>query len=181
MTAVDGSLARVQRLSLLFSRACLVLLILVVGLDILLWLDGEALHRGAAALLPPETPYEMSSGTIAAGFVLFHLVVGLFLYALWQANKLFARFAQGEILVKETGRRLFRIGAAFSLVLPAQIIASGFTSLLLSWGNRADAKVFAMTADPAHAMLSMAGLLILTIGWVMAEAARIADDHAQII
>lgn len=181
MTAIDGSMARVQRLSLLFSRACLVLILLVVGLDILLWLDGEAIQRGAAALLPPETQYEMSPGIIAAGFVLFHLVVGLFLYALWQANRLFVRFAQGEILVTETGRRLFRIGAAFSLALPAQLIASGLTSLLLTWGNQAGAKVFAMTADPAHAMLSMAGVLILTIGWVVAEAARIADDYAQII
>jgi hypothetical protein len=174
-------LARVQRLSRILSRAALGLMALILLLDGLLWLDRPALERGAAMLLPEGTPYELTATALIGGFVMAHLVMGLLLYALWQAHRLFAAFARGEILVPATGTRLFRIGLAFALVLPAQIVASGVTSLLLTWSNPSGGRALALSVDPAHAMLAVAGLLILTVGWVMAEAARIAEDNAQIV
>lgn len=174
-------LARVQRLSRLFSRTALGMLALILLLDVLLWLDRPALERGAAMLLPTGTPHELTAIALIGGFVMAHLVMGLLLYALWQAHRLFAAFVRGEILVPATGTRLFRIGLGFALVLPAQIVASGVTSLLLTWGTPSGSRALALSVDPAHAMLAMAGLLILTVGWVMAEAARIADDNAQIV
>lgn len=174
-------LARVQLLSRLFSRLALGLIAITLLLDLLLWLDRPALERGAAMLLPAGTPHELTATALIGGFVMAHLVMGLLLYALWQAHRLFAAFAQGEIFVPATGVRLFRIGLAFALVLPAQLAASGVTSLLLTWSNPPKARALAFSVDPAHAMLAAAGLLILTVGWVMAEAARIADDNAQIV
>lgn len=174
-------LARVQRLSRLLSRVALGLLALILLLDVLLWLDRPALERGAVTLLPLGMPHELTATALIGGFVMAHLVMGLLLYALWQAHRLFAAFARGEIFVPATGKRLFRIGLGFAFVLPAQMVASGVTSLLLTWGNPSGGRALAVSADPAHAMLAVAGFLILTVGWVMAEAARIADDNAQIV
>lgn len=174
-------LDRVQRLSRIFSRLALGLAALILLLDALLWLDRSALERGAATLLPAGTLFELTATALVGGFVLAHLVMALLIYALWQAHRLFAAFASGVIFVAATGARLFRIGFAFTLVLPVQLLASGMTSLLLTWGNPAGERAFALSVDPAHAMLAAAGLLILTVGWVMAEAARIADDNAQIV
>ncbi|NKX44646.1 DUF2975 domain-containing protein [Roseicyclus persicicus] len=174
-------LARVQRLSRFFSRLALGLGALLVLLDVLVWLDRDALERGAALLLPEGTAYALTPVALAGGFVMGHLVLGLLLVALWQAHRLFAAFARGEILVPESGARLFRIGLAFALVLPAQMLGSAVASVLLTLGNPPGERVLSISVDPAHAMLAAAGLLILTVGWVMAEAARIADDNAQIV
>ncbi|WP_135449864.1 DUF2975 domain-containing protein [Tabrizicola caldifontis] len=174
-------LARVQRLSRILSRLALVFMALILLLDLLLWIDRPALERSAAMLLPAGTPHDLTTTALIGGFVVAHMVMGLLLYALWQAHRLFAAFAGGAILVPETGRRLFRIGLAFALVLPAQLAASGATSLLLTWRNPAGSRALTLSADPVHAMLAVAGLLILTVGWVMAEAARIAEDNAQIV
>ncbi|GAB1479469.1 hypothetical protein MASR2M74_20330 [Paracoccaceae bacterium] len=154
---------------------------LILLLDVLLWLDRPAMERGAAMLLPAGTRHELTATALIGGFVMAHLVMGLLLYALWQAHRLFAAFARGDILVPATGMRLFRVGLGFALVLPAQLLASGVTSLLLTWSNPSGGRALALSVDPAHAMLAVAGLLILTVGWVMTEAARIAEDNAQIV
>lgn len=63
-------------------------------------------------------------------------------------------------------------GLAFALVPPAQVLVTGALSTLLTWGNAPDGRVVAVWVDPAHAMLGAAGLLILTVGGIMAEAAH---------
>jgi len=171
-------LARVRRLSRLFSGLALGLAVLLIALDATLWLDRAAIERGAATLLPAGTPHELTATALIGGFVLSHLVLGLLLFALWQAHRLFSAFAAGMILVPETGDRLFRIGLAFLLVPAAQLVASGAVTMLLTWGH---GRMVNLSIDPAHVMLGAGGLLIMTVGWVMAEAARIADDNAQII
>lgn len=184
MTAMRQTqpLIRVQRLSRLFSRLALGLAALLVLLDVLLWIDRPELERAAAeVILPRGTPHELTATALIGGFVLSHVVLGLLLFALWQGHRLFSAFAEGEILVPMTGVRLFRAGLAFALVPPAQAIASGVTSLLLTWGNGQGARTLAVSIDPAHVMLGASGLLLLTVGWVMAEAARIAEDNAQIV
>jgi hypothetical protein len=174
-------LARVRRVSRLLSRAALALMALLVLLDLLVWIDRAALERGAAALLPAGTPHALTPTALVGGFVLGHLVLALLLTALWQAHRLFAAFARGAILVAGTGDRLIRIGAVLALVLPARVAGNAIASVLLTWGNAPGERALAITVDPTDVMLAAAGLLILTVGWVMAEAARIAEDAAQIV
>lgn len=176
-----SSLERVQRCSRWFSRLALVLAILIVLQNALFWLNPSALEQGAATLLPPNTPHELTSTAIGISFALNALVMGLLIWACWQAHQLFHAFASGQILVSATGVRLFRIGLAFALVLPAQTISSSLVMLLLTWGNPEGQRILGASVDAAHLSMALAGVLVMAVGWAMAEAARIAEDNAQII
>jgi hypothetical protein len=182
LDAVPSSLLRIRRVSRVMAGLSLGIAALILVLDALIWLDQAALEEGARDILPPrDIPFELTPLALTGGFVLMHLVVGLLVYALWQAFRLFGAFARGDVFTPEAGDRLRRIGTAFALVPFAQVLGTGATSFLITMNNPEGQRVFAITFDPAHLILGLAGGLVLVVGWVMAEAARLSSDLEQIV
>ncbi|PYC20218.1 hypothetical protein DMO17_18650 [Aquipseudomonas alcaligenes] len=175
------SFQRVQRYSIWFSRISLLFGILILLQNVVFWITPGSLQRGAAMLLPDGTPHEVNAAVITVGFFLNALVMGLLLWACWQAHRLFQAFANGQVLVSATGVRLFRIGFAFALVLPGQVTSTAVITLLLTWGNPEAQRLVDVSVDAAHLSMAVAGALMMAVGWAMGEAARIAEDNAQII
>jgi len=112
-------------------------------------------------------------------------LLGIFLFALDQARRLFAEFATGEILTVRAAERLQRISYAVITASIFRPVAHG--ALRFAFDAAAGARGVRM-----HWILSLrdvldsvaflfAGLLLLAIAWALTEAARIADDYRQIV
>ncbi len=180
--SLPAPLARVRRVSRFMAGLSLVVAALIVLLDVLVWLDPAAVEAGARDLLPdPALLIEITPLAWTVAFVLTQLLIALLVYALWQAFRLFRAFGRGEVFTPEAGDRLRRIGAAFVVVPFAEVLGTGVTSTLLTLGNPEGQRAVAISVEPVHVILGLAGGLVLVIGWVMAEAARLSSDLEQIV
>jgi hypothetical protein len=180
--ARPAPLTRIRRVSRFMAGLSLGVAGLIVLLDVLLWLDPAAIEASARDLLPdPTLLVEITPLAWNVAFVLTQLLMGLLVYALWQAFRLFRAFARGEVFTPEAGDRLRRIGAAFVVVPFAEVLGTGLITTLLTLNNPEGQQAVAFTLEPVHVILGLAGGLVLVIGWVMAEAARQAADLEQIV
>jgi hypothetical protein len=114
-------------------------------------------------------------------------LLGIFLFALDQARRLFAEFAAGEILTVRAAEKLQRISYAVitaSIFRPVAHVAlrsafaldpaGGGRGLRMHW-------VLSLRDVLDNVAFLFAGLLLLAIAWALTEAARIADDYRQIV
>jgi hypothetical protein len=116
------------------------------------------------------------------GILLCELVtIALAMWCLWSMHRLFLSFARGEVFTATALRHLNQIALALLLGEIADILSLLPESLLASWSN-----------GPGHhdIMLNITGEDISSLLWigtafviarVMADARRIADDHAEIV
>lgn len=107
--------------------------------------------------------------------------LGLLCWALWTAKGLFENFARGDVLDARTGRDLRTIGglvAAYALLTP---LKGSLITVAVTMGNPPGQRLLSIGLGSNELILGVLGALILVLGHVMAEAARIADDNRQIV
>ena len=143
------------------------------------------------SLLPRLGPFREFFADPTARAIAFTVIVGLLailLFALEQVRRLFGEFSDGEILTSRAAMRLQRI----SYAIVAGSIAKPLAQSMLKATFDAAQTSFDCACRASHFLLPLrdvisdlafllAGLLLLAIAWALAEAARIADDHRQII
>ena len=132
-----------------------------------LGLQGVAIDLGGAARL--------------SGFAISMIPMAVLLYLLLQAYALFDAFRLGAVFTAQSPVRLRRIGwcmVALALLRPITMTLLG---LALTWGNPPGQRILALAVSVDDYMIAALGGLILAIGHVMVEAARIADDNRQIV
>ena len=161
----------------ILSIVAMVVLAVSVGMGIL-FADLPADLRISAGLAPETDP---TRGLRLAIGLLGAFPVVAILYVLAQMSGLFQRYSQGETLTLACAAHIQRIGAgviasaAFEvLVRPAQIA-------LASLANPPGSRVLALSLESADFGLVLTGGLLLTIGWVMADAARIAQENREFV
>lgn len=101
--------------------------------------------------------------------------------ALWTARGLFLRIANGQAIATETGFDLRQIGAMVALYAMTTPVMKTLTTLALTIGNPPGQKILAVSLSSNELTFGLLGALILVLGHVMGEAARIADDNRQIV
>src|SRR5262245_9013350 len=118
-------------------------------------------------------------------FMVIVVLLGIFLFALEQARRLFDEFAAGDILTAHAALRLQRIAYAIIVGAIAKFVGQSalraVTGPLRSDGLCAPALFLPLREVVSDVAFLLAGLFVLAIAWALAEAARIADDHRQII
>ena len=100
---------------------------------------------------------------------------------LWIVRTLFTRLAVGRVFEPETGVLLRRFGKALLLYAALTPIVTALMALLVTMNNPAGERYLKFGVSDHEIVLALVGTLILVIGSVMADAARIADDNRQII
>jgi hypothetical protein len=146
------------------------------------------------SLLPRPGPFREFFDDPAARAIAFTTIVGLLaimLFALEQARRLFGEFADGEILTSRAAIRLQRISYAIvagSIAKPLaqSVLKATFDAGLGERTFGCACRASNLLLIPLRDVISdiaflLAGLLLLAVAWALAEAARIADDHRQII
>jgi hypothetical protein len=138
------------------------------------WIAREQWAGGPAAFtLTPMS--RLAAGLVSCA----HL--GLLCWALWTARGLFARFARGETLETQTGRDLRTIGGLIALYGLTTPLAGALITLAATMANPPGQRMVGVSLGTNELILGLLGALILVLGHVMAEAARIADDNRQIV
>ncbi|GAB1479067.1 hypothetical protein MASR2M74_16260 [Paracoccaceae bacterium] len=174
--------AQVTRLSTALYRGASLLLpllpLLVLGYG--LWgASNPDWLAGAFAGLPEGTrltPWK-STAVLAIGAIALVPI----LMALWQMRGLFARYRRGEILTAACAAHIRRTGSALALLALAQVLIRPLQILVLTADNPAGQKILAISLSSEVLWLALAGGLLVVIGRVMAEAARVAEENAGFI
>jgi hypothetical protein len=100
---------------------------------------------------------------------------------LWHAHRLFQLYRAGAVFSLAAGGRIRTLGIVL-LALPfAQLLTSAAVSVIVTSGNASGARQLSLTLAPSDVVLGLTGALLIVVGWVLAEAARLADDHSQIV
>ena len=172
--------ARLRAVSRAMVLAVTAGMVVLVALAIVVFLL-PALVR--PAFLPEVMPFGLTQITPRArllGFAVLSAPIGLFLYGLYQVRCLFGQYAAGDVLTLGAARRLKRIAWAtiVGAIVRPLTIQGLFLALSIDQPN-ARSRLPAVTTTDLTFLLF--GLLLLAIAWAMAEAARIAEEHSQII
>lgn len=174
--------SRIGRVSRAMGWVTVGLIAVLIATDVTLWADRSVLDRVIQEeILPPGIAYQLTPGVLAAAFLVAHVPFAITLWGLWNTLRLFRGFGNGAIFTVEAGKRLRNAGLALGALPFAQVLLSGVGSALLTMNNPEGQRHIAITLQDSHLVVGVAGGLLVVVGWVMAEAARIADDHSQII
>ena len=171
-------LERVRTVSRMMAGLCTVGMIgLPAGLA-WLWLDpiwlsdaypAARLHLGDPNNWPAYLPF--------AGFAITLLPASVLIYGLDQLRRLFKLYARGEIFSPEAARRLKRFAATVLAQFLLRPITGAALSILLTAHNPPGKRALTISlGSPEFGALVLGGL-ILVIGWVMGESARIAEEN----
>jgi hypothetical protein len=118
-------------------------------------------------------------------FMVIVTLLGILLFALEQARRLFDEFAAGDILTQHAALRLQRI--AYAIIVGSiakfvgQSVLRAVTISLRSGDLCPPVLLLPLREVVSDIAFLLAGLFVLAIAWALAEAARIAADHRQII
>lgn len=159
-----------------------VMAVLLAAADLWLWFDRsiiiDAIHRQS---LPSDAGIAASPGIVFMVLVLAQMSFALGFWTLWNIFALFRAYRDGAVFTPEAGRRLRFVGIAFCAYPFVQALVTALGSVLLTLGNPPGARHLAISFEAAHLIIGIAGALLIVVGWVLVEAARIADDNRQIV
>jgi hydrogenase/urease accessory protein HupE len=103
------------------------------------------------------------------------------LYALWSMFRLFQTYASGEIFSGAACKALAGIGRSVVTFVPLQIIATGLGSFIVTRHAPPEQQRVIIALDVSDVLVLVLGGLLWVIGWIIAEATRIADENRSII
>lgn len=178
----DRRFARLRRIRII-SRILKGVAFVAVALFSVLYVVAFTLTEGIAAVVHAVTgksvPVDLGTGDIAVLFVIGAVPFGLFLAAVASAGQLFRAFEKGCILDPLAGALVCRIGIFVLASEIAGIVAEAVSTAYMSAQTGAGSGTITISTTNLAGMLL--GVLILVIGWVIYEAAEIAEDNRQII
>lgn len=178
----DPRLARLARRGRLFSLATLAVLALLVAGGLGLWLRPEWV---VATVVPRigVAGYPITLGTTerAIGCAISAVPLAILGYGLFQVHLIFRDFGRGEIISEALSRRLERFGGAVMLQALLSPLAAAALSVTLTVGNPEGERLLAVTFSSYDVVAILVGLLLIGIGTVLREAARIARENAGFI
>ncbi len=126
-------------------------------------------------------PVALDWTTRLTAFAASMVPMAVLLYLLHQAYGLFDSFRTGNVFTSLAPIRLRRIGWCIVALAVLRPLTATMLALVLTWGNPPGQRILALSIGIDDYMIAALGGLVLAIGHVMTEAARIADDNRQIV
>ncbi len=128
-----------------------------------------------------DVPVGLDLPTRLAGFAVSMIPMTVLLYLLHQAYALFDAFRLGNVFTADAPVRLRRIGSCMVALALLRPLAATLLGLALTWSNPPGQRILAIAISIDDYMIAAFGGLVLAIGHVMVDAARLADDNRQIV
>lgn len=180
--ADDRPLAAIRWVSLAMVGITGLLMAGIAAVYLNLWFDRPTLIAIIETeILTAGTPYRLSDSIAAAWLSIAVLPTALSLWGLWNALKLFLGYREGAVFTEIAGRRLKYMGIALAMTPLAQVMMTAATSVLLTMHNQVGQRQLTISMTETHLVVGVAGAMLLVIGWVLTEAARLAEDNRQIV
>ena len=123
----------------------------------------------------------LTPGRLAVGAAITAIPVGVLLFGLWQARALFADFAVGRIFTLASARRLRDFAACMMAQAILGPISSTALLLAFTFDNPPGSRQLSIGLSVNDYVALIIGGVLLAVAWVMAEATRIADEHASFV
>jgi Protein of unknown function (DUF2975) len=155
----------------------LIAILTLVGVAVPDWTRNIALAKlGAAAAALPITPL----GQVLAGVVLA-VPVGVMLYGLFAARRMFQAFARGEVFSSNTAHQLQIFAATVMLQSPLGPLTSAGLSAALSVGNPPGQRAIMIAFSTNDYFALVVGGVLFAAATLMREGARIAEENAGFV
>lgn len=126
-------------------------------------------------------PVALDGAARLTAFAASMIPMTVLLYLLHQAYALFDAFRIGNVFSTDAPVRLRRIGSCIVALAILRPLTSTLLGLILTWTNPPGQRILALSLGIDDYMIAALGGLVLAIGHVMTEAARIAEDNRQIV
>jgi hypothetical protein len=101
--------------------------------------------------------------------------------ALWQLFCLFGRYRQGDVFSPAALQHLRRFAWSLVALAAAEPLSRMLASVALTLDNPPGQRLLALSLGSYDYALLLVALVFVAIARVMAEAARVADEHAQFV
>lgn len=179
---LDPRLRRIVRLGRVLSVATLVIVLLLVASGLGIWLSPTLVGQ----IIVPRIglvghAVVLDGASLCAGLVISAVPLGILAYGLLQVRQIFRDFGRGEIISPMLALRLERFGAAVALQGLISPLVGAALSIALTLGNRPGGRAIALSVSSHDVVAVIVGLLVIGIGAVMREAARIAEENAGFV
>ena len=182
MASSDEKLARLLRLSAWLSHAARAVAILLLLANAVMWLVPDfAADAARIQSALQQAPMTLTLEARLAALLVSSLYVGVLAFGMLTAAQLFRAFATGEILVPATGAKLRRLGLSLFVFAVVSPLFRAVMGIIATIGNAPGQRALAVSISSNDAALALIAALILVLGHIMAEAARIAEDHQHIV
>ncbi len=175
-----ASSTTIRRWSSVLNVLAIVAIVIISAAVVLgaLFSDLPADIRSDAGVGPNS---ELSRAWLITIAAIGALPVAAMIYALTHVRALFARYSQGETLTPACAKHIHQIGMGLLASAMLGLVTRPIQIMLASLSNPPGERVLALGVGSADLGLVLAGGLMLTIGWVMGDAARIAEDSKSIV
>ncbi|MEO9530492.1 DUF2975 domain-containing protein [Roseibium sp.] len=183
----DTRLRRIRRLSNAMKWFVTVLLVLMsVASAILVFmlllpafldvpnglLDSAGLERKLE-----EVPVAQRLGLGAMVVLAFFLLRSIF----WNLRQLFVQFHDGAFFAPATQAHILNAGFWLIAYGLFDILSDPVSSVLLTWDNAPGARRLEVELSGGEFFSLVFGALLLVFGWIMREAASLADENRQFV
>ena len=152
---------------------------------------GAAIAFGAVpawfdTLIPQAFPellpgYVMTPGKRAGLLALMAVPLATVLFGLWHVRLLFGAYQRSEVFTSAAARHIRLVGVATAANAIAAMLVHPLGSVLLTYDNAPGTRQVSIALGSDTYMLLLTGGLLTVIGWIMGEAARLADENRQIV
>ncbi|WP_133192682.1 DUF2975 domain-containing protein [Labrenzia sp. 011] len=183
----ETRLTRIRQLSNMMKWFVTVLLILVAvisaGLVSALLLPAILDVSTAIFEIAPverklsEVPFGQRLGLIALVFSAFFLLSRLF----WNIRQLFVQFHNGAFFTSSTQTRILNAGLWLLAFGFFDILSKPVASVLLTWDHALGDRSLVVELTGSELFFLVFGSLMLVFGWIMREAASLADENRQFV
>ncbi|HHL20403.1 MAG TPA: DUF2975 domain-containing protein [Aliiroseovarius sp.] len=169
---------RIARLSVVLQWICRIALVILP-----LSMVAAAIYsfRDPSMLAPQFPGLDIAAppgpAPLAIVFGLLAVPQLMALFVLWQLERLFGLYRRGDTLTTAPALRIRRIGLGVVAAALLSLLLRPVAGAILTLGNPAGERQLVVTLSSADIGLVLAGGLMVVIGWVMGEAARIAEEN----
>lgn len=169
-----------RRLVLLMRTLCVLGALALLAVPAWFWTSPDAV-RELAPQFAGVSETTVDARALQCGALLSAAPVALGLYALWQLWRLFGEFGQGRVFGRPALVHLRRFAWALlaSALLAPLVRAAG--SVVLTLGNPPGRRMLAIGLSWNDYMAVLLAAVLIAIATVMAEAVRVAEDHAGFV
>ncbi len=158
------------------GAAILVLPIVVVGM-----IAYDVASPAAVAARYPFQPVTPVRGAVLAAGLVGLLPLAATLYALIHMRGLFGLYRAGEILTPASAERIRDIGLGLFVLAVLGPVTNMIQMLILTWNNPPGQRALVLGISGATLGFVLAGALMILIGRVMSEAARMAEENRSFV
>ena len=184
----EKRLTRIRRLSAFMKWTVTLILFIIVllgglalveiitPLDVLISPD-ETIDVADLERRVDEVPFLQRLGIA----VLFGIAVSLLALSIWNIRQVFKRFQRMEFFSPKTLANVISIGVWLILFAVFDLISDPIGSLILTFDLPPGERSVELTLDGAEIFCLILGALMLLFGWILREAALIADENRQFV